>query len=106
VIAAEHEEVLWVFDLVREQQADGLERLLATIDVVAEKEVVGLGREPAVLEETEQIVVLAVDVTAYLGSRRQLGVRCADGSVLTLIGASSSSRMGCEMKISRALVHR
>jgi len=27
-------------------------------------------------------------------------------SVLTFMGASSSSRMGCEMKISRALVHR
>jgi hypothetical protein len=35
VVAAQHEEVLRVLDLVGEQQADGLERLLASVDVVA-----------------------------------------------------------------------
>ena len=67
VVAAEDEEVLGVLDLVGEEKADGLEGLLATVDVVAEEEVVGLGGEAAVLEETEEIVVLAVDITADLG---------------------------------------
>ena len=51
VVAAQNEEVFGVLDLIRQQQADGLERLLATVDVVAEEEVVGLGREAAVFEQ-------------------------------------------------------
>ena len=35
VVAAQNEEVLGVLDLVGEQQADGLERLLSSVDVVA-----------------------------------------------------------------------
>jgi hypothetical protein len=35
VVATEDEEILGVLDLVGKQEADGLERLLATIDVVA-----------------------------------------------------------------------
>jgi hypothetical protein len=66
VVPTQDEEVLWVLDLVCQQQADGLERLLATIDVVTEEEVVRLGREAAVLEKTKQIVVLAVNVAADL----------------------------------------
>jgi hypothetical protein len=68
VVTAQNEEVLGVLDLVCQQQADGLERLLATVDVVTEEEVVGLGREAAVFEETEEIVVLAVNITADLKS--------------------------------------
>lgn len=68
VVAAQDEEVLGVLDLVGEEQADGLERLLATIDVVTEEEVVGLGREATVLEQTQEIVILAVDVTADLAN--------------------------------------
>jgi len=66
VVAAEDEEVLGVLDLVGKKQADGLERLLATIDVITKEEVVGLGRETTVLEQTEEIVVLAVDITTDL----------------------------------------
>ena len=35
VVAAKHEEVLGVLDLVREEQADGLKRLFAAVDVIA-----------------------------------------------------------------------
>jgi len=37
VVAAEDEEVLRVFYLIREQQTYGLQRLLASVDIVAEK---------------------------------------------------------------------
>lgn len=63
VVSSEDEEVFRVLDLVREQQTDSLEGLLSTVDVVAEEEVVGLGRETSVLEEPQQIVVLSVDIT-------------------------------------------
>lgn len=52
VVTAENEEVFGVFDLVRKQQADGLERLLATVDIVTKEEVVCLGREATVFEKT------------------------------------------------------
>ena len=63
MVPAENKEVLGVLDLVREEETDGLEGLLATVDVVAEEEVVCLGREAAVLEQAQKVVVLAVDVT-------------------------------------------
>ena len=72
VVATKDEEVLRVLDLVGEQEADGLKRLLASVDVVTQEEVVGLGREPAVLEQPEQVVVLPVDVTADLDRRLEL----------------------------------
>ena len=46
VVAAKQEEVLRVFDLVGEQEADGLQGLLASVHVVAQEQVVGLGRKP------------------------------------------------------------
>lgn len=66
VVATKDEEVFGVFDLVCEEKADGFQGLLATIDIVSEKEVVGLWREATVFEKTQKIVVLAVDITANL----------------------------------------
>jgi hypothetical protein len=53
VVAAQDEEVLGIFDLVCEEQAYGLERLLASIDVVAEEEVVRFGRESAIFKQAQ-----------------------------------------------------
>lgn len=66
VVAAQDEEVLRILDLVGQEEADGLERLLSAINVVAKEEVVRLGREPAILEQAEQVIVLPVDITADL----------------------------------------
>jgi hypothetical protein len=66
VVATQDEEVLRVLDLVCQEQADSLEGLLAAVDVVAQEEVVGFGREAAVLEQAEEIIVLSVDVSADL----------------------------------------
>jgi hypothetical protein len=74
VVATKDEKVLRVFDLVCEKQADGLKGLLATVYIVAEEEVVGLGWEAAILEQTKQIVVLAVNVTTDLKSGKVSGV--------------------------------
>ena len=52
VVAAEDEEVFGIFDLVRKQQADGLERLLATVDIVSKEQVICLGWEATVFEQT------------------------------------------------------
>ena len=50
VIAAEQEEVLRVLDLVGKEEADSLKRLLSTIDVITEEEIVRVGWEPTILE--------------------------------------------------------
>lgn len=51
VVTTKDKEVLRVLDLVRQQKADGLKRLLAAVDVVAEEEVVGLWGETTILEQ-------------------------------------------------------
>ena len=84
VVATQQEEVLRVLDLVRQQEADGLKALLAAVDVVAEEEIIGLWREAAVLEEAQQIKVLAVQV-AYTEKRaimRRQRARCESAVVL------------------------
>jgi len=42
MIPPQEEEVFWIFDLVREQEAHDLQRLLPTIHVVPEEQVIGL----------------------------------------------------------------
>jgi len=66
VISSEDEEVFRVLDLVRQQQADGLQGLFASIHVVTEEEIVGFGGEPAVFEQSEKIVVLTMNVATNL----------------------------------------
>ena len=72
MIAAQHEEVLGILDLIRQQQTNGLEALLPPIDVIPQEDVVGLGGEAAVLEQPEQVVVLAVHVAADLDGGLEL----------------------------------
>jgi len=66
VVAAKDEEVFGVLDLVCQQQADCLERLLSSVNVVSEEEIIRFGWKAAVLEEAKKIIVLAVDVAADL----------------------------------------
>ena len=63
MVAAQQEEILRIFDFVGEQETDGLERLLATIHIIAKEQVVRLWREATVLEQSQQVVILAVDIT-------------------------------------------
>jgi len=72
VIATQHEEILGVFDLVSEEEADGLQTLLATINVVAQEDVVGLGGEATVFEEAKEVVVLSVNIAADLDGGLEL----------------------------------
>lgn len=95
MVAPEQEEVLGVFDLVGEHEADGLDGLFSAVDVVAQEEVVGLPGEAGVLEELDEVRELPVDVACV-----------EEGLPQILMGASSSSSMGCSRKISRARTHR
>lgn len=91
MVAAQYVELVGVAHLERQQQADRLNGLLAAIDVIAEKQVVGGRRKASVLEQTQQVVVLAVDIACLSALVPQ-----------TRTGADTSTRHGWLMKISRA----
>lgn len=63
MISTQQEKVLWVFDLVGEKQADGLQRLLPSVYVVTQEQVVTLWGEASIFKEPKQIIVLAMDIT-------------------------------------------
>lgn len=90
MVAAQNEEVLGVLDLVGKKQADGLERLLATVDVITKEQIVGLRRESTVLEKTQEVVVLSVDITADLerAQTRQTRGMPGAGKVVTNLDGS------------------
>ena len=79
VVTSKKEEILLKLDFVCQEQNDGLERVLASVDVVAQKEVFGgLGWTPH-LEKLHQVVKLTVDVTADWKRKRKacLGVKAS-----------------------------
>ncbi len=98
VVAAQQEEVLRVLDLVGEQQADGLQRLLAPVHVVPQEQVVALGREATVLEQPQQVVVLTVDITCntsnMLWTRAQTTSSSRDSRFGRELSTSSSAAQG------------
>lgn len=63
VVSTQHEEILWVLDLVCKQQTYRLQGLFAAVDVVAQEQVVTLGRKAAILKQSQQVVILTMDVT-------------------------------------------
>jgi hypothetical protein len=70
VVPAQDEEVFRVLDLVRKEQADRLERLLAAVDIVTQEQVVRLGREATVFEQSEEVIVLTVDIACMCGREK------------------------------------
>ena len=90
MVPAQQEEVLGVLDLVGQQQADGLQGLLASVHVVAQEQVVALGREASVFKQPKQVVVLAVDVAC--GGRQRVSslVATAAGKLNVQRGAFSA----------------
>lgn len=69
MVSPQQEEVLWVFDFVGQQEADGLQGLLPPIHIVTQEQVVAFWREAAILKQPQQIIVLPVDVTCGTESR-------------------------------------
>jgi hypothetical protein len=62
VIASKQEEVLWVLALVGKQQTNRFKRLFASVNVIAEEQVVRIWRVATILKESQQIEVLPMDV--------------------------------------------
>lgn len=66
VIPAQDEEVFWIFDLVREKQANGFKRLFTSVDVVPKKQIICFRWESSVFKEAEKVVILAMNIAADL----------------------------------------
>ena len=64
VVAPQHKHFVGVLYFVREQQANGLDALLPPVDVIAQKQILGLGRRPCVIEKSQQVKVLPMDICA------------------------------------------
>ena len=63
MVSSQQEEVFRILDFVAEKQADGLDGLLFSVDIVSQEEIVSFGREDSILEDSQQIVVLSVYIT-------------------------------------------
>ncbi len=72
MVPPQQKEVLGVFYLIAEQQHYCLDRLLAPIHVVPQKEVVLVRRVPPVVEDLQQVLKLSVDVPHDLDGRLEL----------------------------------
>ena len=72
VIAPQQEEVLLELHLVRQEQDDRLKTVLAPVNIIAQEQVVRLGREPPILEKSEQVRKLSMRVTADFYGRLKL----------------------------------
>lgn len=70
MISSEYIHLLGVFDLVGEEEADALDPLPSSIHVVPQEQVARLGRMPTVLEQPQQVVILAMNIPAYLNGCR------------------------------------
>ena len=89
MVAPQEEKVAGVLDFVRHKETDCLEGELAAVNIVSQEEIIGLRGVLSVIEEAQEVGVLAVDI-AWVG----------EGVPHILRGASSSRKMGCCMKIS------
>ena len=50
MVSPKHEEVLWILDLVGQQEHNGFKGVLATINIIAEEEIIGSRGVASVLE--------------------------------------------------------
>ena len=66
VVASEQEEVLWIFYFICQQQTNSFQRLLSSVDVVPQEQIVRLWRVATVLKQTKKVEILAVHVSADL----------------------------------------
>ena len=64
MVSPEDTNFLWVFYFEGEEKTDGFDALTSSIDVISKEEIWWFGREVAVFEESEHIVVLSMNISA------------------------------------------
>jgi hypothetical protein len=123
MISSQKKEIFWILDFVSKEQTDHFQRLFATVHIVTEKKIVCLGSECIncsnddsthndCVSEKIRLTQSLFYVSLTSGGKppysksRNKSVYCPWTSPQILMGAPSSSNMGCAMKISLAWLHR
>ena len=92
MVTTENGDAILIADFQGDEESDGLDGVVATIDVVTHEQVVGVGRLSANLEQLAQVVELAMDVTADRHRRTHLlHVRLVDQDFFRLQASNRSS---------------
>ena len=65
VVTSEDVDFIGEFGFEGKEEADCFDTLTTPVDVIAQKEVAAIGRHATVLEQSQHIVVLAMDISAY-----------------------------------------
>ena len=63
MVSTKQEKVFWIFDFVGQQQADGFQRLLPSVDIISEKQIVAFRWKSTVFEQSQKIVILSVNIS-------------------------------------------
>lgn len=63
MVSSQQKEVFRVFDLVSQQQADSLQRLLASVYIVPKEQVVALWWKAPIFKKPQQVIVLPMNIT-------------------------------------------
>lgn len=66
MVTTQDEEILWILYFVGKKKADSFQGLFASIDIVAQEQVVCFRRKSTILEQPQQVVILAMNITADL----------------------------------------
>ena len=81
MVSSENGQPFFEPDFDAEQQTDSFNRVVASIDIIPQKEVVGVRNSTSYFEQFHQIVELSVDVTANIDRRPHvdhIGFLCED----------------------------
>ena len=69
VVSTEDGETVGIADLEGDEKRDGLNRIIATVNIVAHEKIVCVGEIASDLKELLEVVELAVDVSAHRNGR-------------------------------------
>ena len=90
VVTAQNSNVSWVLDFQAHEELESLNRIETTVHIVAHEHIASVGDAPAFVEELEQVVELAVNVThnSYRGAH-WLHVRLLNQQLLSHLAAET-----------------
>jgi len=99
VVSSQQEEVFRVFNFVGQKKANGLKRLLTSIHIVSQKQVVCFWRETSILKKSEEIVVLAVNVSTNLDWSFEFKKNRLIDENISGLNAETSDLLLCELNL-------
>lgn len=65
MITSKHMDESWVAQFVGEEESDGLHVILVSVDIISLKQVLLVRRWPYLIEETDEVLQLPVNITCY-----------------------------------------